>query len=337
MDGATITAAWTLRVVQTARELGLDPTPMLADAGIAPALLDAPRGRVSFEEHARIVEKLARRLDDPGIGLDIGANASAADFGVVALLAESRPTLRDALAAVQRFNSVANQASRMDYRVERDLTFVRDGHLHDGRPAPPVLAEATLAFYTTMIRSSLGIEAPLFEVWLTHDRHRAWTPARLGTFGAPVRFRQPYNAVVLRSDLLDAPMRLARPGIAAHLELLASSFADQLPPTADLVARASACVRDGLQRGELLPIAVTARRLAASSRSLQRSLGQAGTSYSEVVDRVRRELTRELLADGSMKVDAIAARLCYSDARSFRRACLRWFGRTPGRHRHLPP
>ena len=77
MKGASITAAWTRRAVLTATERGLDATSLLAEAAIAPELLDDPRGRVPYERHACLFDTLARRLDDPGIGIDVGARANA--------------------------------------------------------------------------------------------------------------------------------------------------------------------------------------------------------------------------------------------------------------------
>lgn len=336
MKGASITSAWTRRAVLTAAERGVDSGALLAELGIAPALLDDPRGRVPYARHVSMFDALARRLDDPGIGLDVGARANAGDFGVVSLLAESRPTLRGALDVIRRFNALANQASRMDYRVEGRRTIIRDAHTPDGRAAPPAVAEATLAFYATMTPRSIGEERPFVEVWLAHDRHRGWTPARLAHFGAKVRFGQRCNALVLRSELLEAPFASARPELAVHLETLARTLEDRLAPAHDPVARVAAAVRDQLRDGELPPMDRVARTLGASARTLQRELERAGTTYRDVVDDVRRELARDLLGARETKVAAVAAQLGYSDARALRRACVRWFGRTPGRRARLP-
>lgn len=40
-----------------------------------------------------------------------------------------------------------------------------------------------------------------------------------------------------------------------------------------------------------------------------------------------------LLTESTLKLEAVAGRAGYADARSFRRACLRWFGVTPGEYR----
>ena len=76
---------------------------------------------------------------------------------------------------------------------------------------------------------------------------------------------------------------------------------------------------------------LTARpRLAGTSvRSLQPSLTEAGTSYSQLVDELRLRTARELLGDERCALGEIAYELGYSDPAHFTRAFRRWTGSTP--------
>jgi AraC-like DNA-binding protein len=332
---ATLTSSWTRRLVACAADAHLDVTGILQDVGIDPAGLSDPGGRVGFDQHAETVARVAERLDDPGIGVDMGAGAGAADFGVVSLLAEACFTLRDALDVVRRFNAIANQASRMDYWIERGRLFIQDAHHRDGRPMAPALTEATLAYYTTMIRQTCATASPLAEVWLAHDRHGGWTPGRREHFDATLSFGRPVNALVLPSELLEVRFSSARPDLSAHLAALARRLEGDLASADDAPTLLSARVRQDLARGEVRSLERTARALGTSARTLQRELQAAGLTYRDVVDGARRELAPMLLADQGIKVETVAEHLGYSDARAFRRACLRWFGTTPGRSRDL--
>ena len=66
-----------------------------------------------------------------------------------------------------------------------------------------------------------------------------------------------------------------------------------------------------------------------SARTLQRSLAQEGTSYSEVVENWRMNEATGLLKHGSMKVKNISALLGYSTSSNFERAFRRWTKLTP--------
>ncbi|TMR30713.1 helix-turn-helix domain-containing protein [Actinomadura geliboluensis] len=67
-----------------------------------------------------------------------------------------------------------------------------------------------------------------------------------------------------------------------------------------------------------------ANRMAVSSRTLQRRLHDAGTSWRDELECVRGRSARLLLEDGALTREAVARRLGYSDARSLRRALRRW-------------
>lgn len=317
-----------------AEKQGVASAPLLSRSGIDRAVLDDPTGRVPIAAHLSLVTMLSTQLGDPGIGLAIGSSAGPADFGVVSLLAESCATLGNALAQIRRFNALANEASRMDFWIEGRRLLITDGHAPDGRPLPPLLAEATLAYYAAMIRLSLGVREPFDEIWLAHPSHAGWTAERRRHFAATIRFDRPLNALLLPSAMMDAPFVSARPELGAHLSALADRLERALSPTDALASRVADEVRRTLRNGPA-PIDRVARALSSSPRSLQRRLALEGTSYAAIVDATRKSEVHTLLTS-SHSLEEIAERAGYSDVRALRRACLRWFGATPAdRRRNL--
>ncbi|PRQ08153.1 AraC family transcriptional regulator [Enhygromyxa salina] len=333
MASSTITASWTRRVLTHARERGLDATDLALELGIAGSELAAPHGRVCFAAHQHLLDHLARRLDDPGLGLAIGTGAAAADFGMIGLLAESCDTLGQALAMIRRFNAVANEASFMTFWVEGGRLIVQDAHHRDGRPMSPTVAEATLAFYLAVVRRTTGIAQPLVEVWLAHAAHRGWTAERAETFGVPRRFGRPIHALVFPAELIRAPLLTARPELASNLEPVVHHMHDALAPLDSPVARVAQQVRVDLARGGPVSLRRFARRAGISPRTLQRQLTDADHSYRELVDRTRRDAAYRLLTTSTVTLDAVAETLGYADIRAFRRACVRWFGVPPSQLR----
>jgi len=70
-----------------------------------------------------------------------------------------------------------------------------------------------------------------------------------------------------------------------------------------------------------------------STRTLQRSLARAGTTFRTVLDHVRRSLAESYLADTSVSIPEVAFLLGFSDQSSFHHAFQRWTGHAPGRWR----
>jgi len=74
------------------------------------------------------------------------------------------------------------------------------------------------------------------------------------------------------------------------------------------------------------------KRLSLSPATLRRRLAGAGSSFRALADEAQRNIAATLLMTDSSLED-IAAASRYSDVRSFRRACLRWFGVSPAAYR----
>jgi AraC-like DNA-binding protein len=76
-------------------------------------------------------------------------------------------------------------------------------------------------------------------------------------------------------------------------------------------------------------ISNVAAALATSARSLARRLNEEGTSYTAILEDLRRELAMRYLEDESLGVGQIAWLLGYSEVSSFNHAFARWTAKSP--------
>ena len=91
-----------------------------------------------------------------------------------------------------------------------------------------------------------------------------------------------------------------------------------------------------LPSGEARAAAV-ARRLDMSERSFTRRLTEEGTTFGEILERVRQHLASRYLVDGRKSVQQIARLLGYSNPGSFTHAYKRWTGNSPEQARKDRP
>jgi AraC-like DNA-binding protein len=136
----------------------------------------------------------------------------------------------------------------------------------------------------------------------------------------------------------ESPLPGADPALAAIL----ADYADSVAATAQFVAGwldhfrvelASLCATG------VPEMAMLAQRLAMSTRTLQRRLLGAGTTWRAEVDAARQENTERMLRTTSLSIESIAQRVGYSDERALRRAVHRWYGMSPNqvRRTHQEP
>src|SRR5262249_16383362 len=124
-------------------------------------------------------------------------------------------------------------------------------------------------------------------------RHRCpGSPAEYeSVFGCPVRFNMRENGAALSRATLAERLVSANEELAAQLEPQAragvGSRAAGFRDAVVLALRAGQMDRESCRRE------VIARRLGVSARTLQRRLGDAGTSFGEVLDETRRQTALE--------------------------------------------
>ncbi|BCW88429.1 hypothetical protein sos41_15680 [Alphaproteobacteria bacterium SO-S41] len=97
---------------------------------------------------------------------------------------------------------------------------------------------------------------------------------------------------------------------------------------ADIVRR----VRQAIAGGARSEIA-TSQTLGMSPATLRRRLAEVGQSFRAILADTQRNAVESLFVTDKPLED-IAAEIGYSDVRSLRRACQRWFGVTPTAYRH---
>jgi AraC-like DNA-binding protein len=120
-------------------------------------------------------------------------------------------------------------------------------------------------------------------------------------------------------------LEIANPGPPA----LYNHDGDQdLPGPSDIVAHVERLILLGLLDRRPAESWVC-RKLRTSSRSMQRALAAAQTSYEKILGRVLSRRAAELVRDGALPITQIGYELGYSDAAHFTRAFTRWFGESP--------
>jgi AraC-like DNA-binding protein len=305
---------------------------MLTAAGVAiDGALD-PSIRIPHETAVELLEMAIEISGDPAFALRAGQGTRRGDFGVSQLLAGSAATLRESLMLSERYIALLHDGSQVAL-VESGETARWEHRVLPGLATPASANDYVMASFLAGAHQNIGIAAPPLEVWLMHEapaspEHRA---AYEECFGAPVRFGAQRNALVMPRVALDLPLQHKDAAMQRVLTRYADELCTRLPRTNALVERARSFVRKHLARDASL--AALAEALHMSESSVQRKLQAQGTSHSEIVDAVRREVATELLESGELNISEIAFRLGFAHRPAFHRAFRRWFGVAPKAHR----
>jgi AraC-like DNA-binding protein len=151
-------------------------------------------------------------------------------------------------------------------------------------------------------------------------------------FGCELYFDAPYDLLVFDEAMLALPMVHRN---AQLLAVLVPGLELALPkndPARTLADDVSEALSETMS-GDRPTVSKVAKSLGMSVRTLQRRLGELGTTYQDVLDNVRHRSARRLLTSTNLGMGEVAFLLGFEEVNSFLRAFDLWEGTTPARWR----
>jgi len=145
-------------------------------------------------------------------------------------------------------------------------------------------------------------------------------------------FGRRMNRIYYPLSLLDHPVPGANPLLYSVLQRHMIDLAKAMPKEDTLVDIIANNIRRGLGT-DTVSLEHIASELGIETRTLQRQLVKAGTSFQKICDQVRLELACYYLERTALDVTTISLELGYSEASVFSRAFKRWTGSSPDRYR----
>ena len=310
-------------------ELGVPPSAVLGRAGLPLGYVDQPRVLVSTEEFFAFWQAIGEVYTNPAIGLLLGTETKTERFQAMGLAALSTENFGAAVNQMARYKrltcpeEILEQVDDEEWGIQFRWLLAEEGEPH-------VLIECCFAWVLSIGRHGTGTRISPLRVEFTQSR--AHLKAIERHFGCPVVCPAPHNAIVFRAS--DAQ----RPFVTRNAELLAMLApqyeAELKEQTADedFAERVRGAIQQKLT-GRRPTIDDIADALHISSRTLQRRLQDAGSSFQRVLEEARRRLARYYLNNSVLELSEAAYLLGYEDANSFVRAFRTWEGVPPARWR----
>ena len=305
-----VAAACGLNAHALVREVGL-PLRCLADAD-----LKIPAAAVG-----RLLELAARRGHESAFGLRMAQSRRLSNLGPLALLVRDEPTLRHVLEALVRYIHLHNEALALRIEQVGNLVSIRAELAHQGGEPLRQATELVLAVTYRVLCIFLGAS---WRPKLVCFAHRA--PASVAVhrqmFGSAVEFGHEFNGIVCRAADLDAPNPGADPVMARYAHGL---LAQRLDAPSDTTGRVRQLIVLLLPRGHCR-VDVVAQHLGIDRRTIARRLAAEGTSFSALLDGMRRDLVERSRQGGARTLGEVSALLGFSAQSGFSRWHRRAFG-----------
>lgn len=319
--------------LRAAEACGVDYTPLLSRAGIAPETLQDNTKHVSAQSLEALLALLVEASGDRCFGLHSAQFVEPASYSVLGYISMNCSTLRMIQAKLPIYEKIVGDMGVTSIDVTDGFVLQRWSCQFNNPLARQHEIECVLASWCLFSRRFLNFEG-WHSIWFEHsgpgDRNLLDDYTEL--FGCEVFFDQPASGLRFAESALDEVFPQANEQLLQtlldHATTLLSGL-DNHKSTADQTKNLLRLVL----KNQTPSSQIVADMLGISSRTLHRRLDDEGTCYKELLNQLRLELALYYLQTTRLSIDSIAHQLGYAEARSFHRGFKQWTGRTAGSYR----
>jgi AraC-like DNA-binding protein len=284
---------------------------------------------------ARFQSLFARAIhltEDPALGLHCGLHASEASFGLMAPLVSHAPTLRHALALVAQFQPLLIEGAHIQITEHMGVAQLRCELDHDCA-IDRSFVELVVAGLVRTVQAFGCARSDIRSVCFEHSRP-AYYHAYAVAFSGAERFAQGFTGIEFSARALDRPHLHRHSELHKLVLIQAEHNLERLWRPLSCTDRVRALM-NGRPASALPDMAVAARALGLSVRSLRRRLDDEGTSYRELTQSALHESACSMLRNPVLTLQTVAHQLGFADPTAFHRAFRRWAKLTPAEYRTL--
>ncbi len=315
-------------LVNFAERRGLEREVLLQEVGLTEAQLNDGRLLIDVRSHESIYELAAGLLDEPLLGFLQGQRYEPECWGLLGLIALTSSSIGAAIAAQYRFQSLSGNMGAPLQVNHGQLTTIQ------WVPAYNCSHHMSENIITGLLASARALtnqaDCSPSAVYFTHGP-KAENEVYARYFECPVHFNAEHNALVMDNAILQWPLRKSDVELNKVLVEHAVSLLTQQSFTSPMEVIKDYVIKN--LPDHVPDLDEVAGYLNLSVRSAQRKLSEYGTSYSQVLDAIRKELALTYLRQTSNSVLYVSERLGFSEQSAFQRAFKRWTNTTPRRYR----
>jgi AraC-like DNA-binding protein len=317
-------------VIKDLKQAGFSPDSLLREAGLQIYQINRDDGWLPYSAHAQFLEIAARELDDPYYGLNLARKFDPRDLGALAYVGLSSRTLQDALLNLERYMTVQTEAWSFDLVLEARSASLQltpsEESFYDFQQASEAFAGGIIYGYQFFLSQPL---APIV-VRFVHSLKSSKDQARYEELlGCPVEFNRNQSQIVLDRKSLALSISTADDRLLQILKSYCEEVLQQHKPIpTDVIGRVRQTIVDLLPSGRAKAETV-ANELGMTKRTMHRRLADAGTSFTQIHNRLRRDLAEKYVKDETLNLQKIAFLLGYADQSAFSVAFRRWTGHSP--------
>ena len=323
----SILVTWVRAFGRALDAAGCDGSGLLAQAGFDLSHLGGPDARCPLTKTGKLWQVALEATGDEAFGVKLASYFTHTAFHALGYGLSASSTLKEAFERVQQYAPVVSDAvGYRFYRCGAEYHF----YIEPRTEVPIEAIDALVGMHLRMCRSLIGRDFSPLSVELRRPRpvvidefERLWR--------APLCFNAEHNRLRFDPMSIERVLDSGNPELARLSDAVSARYLARIERH-NMEARVRMVLTQGLPQGEPTQEAV-AEILNVSARTLQRKLSDSGTTFSRILDDLRRAQALAHFSTTQMTVSEVTHLLGFSCGSSFTRAFKRWTGLSPSEWR----
>lgn len=316
-------------LVETIKRWGVSGEQLLDGSGITLDQLEKPYWYVEFNTLNQLIERAIELCKEPALGGYLALSMTASCYGSVGMAAMVSPNLREALKILEQFIGSRCKVFKPELKQENNDAY---WSIHQPVNAFQLSSNANIFLLVGFVQIAKKLTG------LSHlGKVELQMPEPIGfdqishQLAVTCLFNQKFNRWIFPKEYLAQPVLTADPMLAPLLNAQCKRDIEKLNLKSGWKGQVKQVAEKLLLNGNIdaLKVGQVAHIMSMSERTLQRYLALDHTSFTLLVDSLKKEHALKLLAQNNMSIEKVALMLGYAETSHFTRAFKRWMGMTP--------
>ncbi|EKU39129.1 MULTISPECIES: AraC family transcriptional regulator [Acinetobacter] len=316
-------------LVETVKRWGVSGEQLLDGSGITSDQLKKPYWYVEFNHLNQFIERAITLCEEPALAGYLALEMTASCYGSVGMAAMVSPNLGEALKILEQF--IGSRCNLFKPQLKQEKNYVC-WSIHQPVKAFQLSPNANIFLLIGFVQIAKKLTG------LSHlGKVELQMPEPIGfaqisdQLAVTCLFNQKRNSWTFPKEYLVQPVLTADPMLAPLLDAQCKRDIEKLKLKSGWKGRVKQVAEKLLldEQGETLKVGQVAQIMNMSERTLQRYLALENTSFTVLIDLLKKEHAQKLLAQNNMSIEKVALMLGYAETSHFTRAFKRWMGMTP--------
>lgn len=309
---------------------GVDTEKFLSQSGLDPSIRKLPESRLTWETVQMLTQRAVQITGDENFGLHQG-EAMIGFSNILGHILINCQTVGEAVEKFVKYHKMCDEGSRVSIEMEGKYLLYKYELYNEILSKDRQLSDHYIACSYSVPKHLTGRKFDLIEVRFKHE-----APADISEyqriFNCKIIFESSMNALLCDSKIVNIPISEPNKELLSIFEKYAEEVLSNQEKMTPYSKKVGSLITKMLG-DTILQIDMVANKLAISKRKLQLKLQEEGTTYSKILDQIRRDTAIYYLKNKDISIAEISYLLGFSEPSVFHRTFKKWTNHPPGRFR----